>query len=673
MFFNGKQLVLDDFEPQVLEAFDDLAAVTRAMNATLCRKALPEHFLIALLSGVKNAVSREFQVKALDPASAAEIVRKQIMGKDLVTHDTLTTDTLSPAAQSMFEAFTHAWQDKGAPGGQFNLFAAEVLRACGHRTTTILSHGGVDLRELAQRLAATAGPADVGGIEVPSGRGAFDADGRLILESFDPAVRLIIERIESEGSSLGLEFIGPPLLLYAMLSIEDGILEQALRAQGASPRGLQQALLLMLRSLGRKKLSELPVRAATMQDSVRQAFENAARQADERQTELIGAPHLLAAIIDTDRLITAGLLREHDVKGNDLVDYAYRYYKPVQRDEDCFRLPPADEIIHSMRDRVKGQDHAIDSLRPMLRRICFGYRRPNRPLGVFLFLGPSGTGKTEIAKTMAQCIYGSQEKLIFLEMGQFGEHHDKSMFIGAAPGYIGYGEGQLTNGLRDKPQSVVLFDEVEKADRAIFDVLLRFLDEGVIQDPAGPMRDGRKCVVVLTSNLMLDDVVDFGRPSPGVASGDRPSLRDLYALDPHQRAARIREALGKVQVNRRGTPGATPERFFRPEFINRIDQIVLFDYLRKGTFVEIVEARLRHEAARFRDEMSIEFTWDESMVHLLAARCDVRAEEGARVVDKVIDTDVLSPLIDFCVAAGELRPRRLKLRDTQGRTEVLVG
>ncbi|MFV1964639.1 MAG: AAA family ATPase, partial [Pirellulaceae bacterium] len=256
----------------------------------------------------------------------------------------------------------------------------------------------------------------------------------------------------------------------------------------------------------------------------------------------------------------------------------------------------------------------------------FGYTRPNRPMAVLLFLGNSGTGKTQLAKEIAQAMYGSEDQLIFLEMGQFGDKHAKNIFIGAPPGYVGYGEGLLTNGLRDKPESVVLFDEVEKADRIVFDVLLRFLDEGKIADPAGPVRDGRRCVIVLTSNHALDML------QPLI---DRQS--EAKHLPRAEREAAKMEVRNEILAT----------GFFRPEFINRVDEIILFNTFDADAYRKIVHYLLETECQRLNKEKSLDFTVDDSLQDELVRQCVARSGEGARVCLKLVGEIVIAALIDY--------------------------
>jgi ATP-dependent Clp protease ATP-binding subunit ClpC len=272
---------------------------------------------------------------------------------------------------------------------------------------------------------------------------------------------------------------------------------------------------------------------------------------------------------------------------------------------------------------------------PLIRRMHFGLRRIGKPAGVFLFCGPSGSGKTAMAKAIARAVFGSEDRLLMLEMGQFQTKESMNIFVGAPPAYIGYGEGKLTNGLRDKPRSVVLFDEVEKAHPEVFDALLRFIDEGQIDDPAGPVRDGTECIIVMTSNIRTDDLAGL--------------LQDNgYRKNKWELRRRLREAL----LNRgaelpAGLPGREHFRF-RPEFLNRIDEIVLFRTLDENDMTKIAERHLTEYQRRLEEERQVSLYIPnlDAAARVIGHFC-ADLEEGARATLRVAQTAVLDPVIDF--------------------------
>ncbi len=203
-----------------------------------------------------------------------------------------------------------------------------------------------------------------------------------------------------------------------------------------------------------------------------------------------------------------------------------------------------DEILH---ERVIGQDEAVQLVADAVIRARSGIRDPRRPIGSFIFLGPTGVGKTELAKTLASALFDSEDNMVRLDMSEYQERHTVSRLIGAPPGYVGYDEGgQLTEAVRRKPYSVVLFDEIEKAHADVFNTLLQVLDDGRITDSQGRQVDFRNTVIIMTSNIgsqhLLDGVTADGEIKP--------------------------DARARVLAELRG--------HFRPEFLNRIDDIVLF-------------------------------------------------------------------------------------------------
>ncbi len=268
--------------------------------------------------------------------------------------------------------------------------------------------------------------------------------------------------------------------------------------------------------------------------------------------------------------------------------------------------------------------------------MLFDFRRPGKPAGVFLFCGPSGVGKTEMAKAIARAVFGSEENLIMLEMGQFQTKESMNIFVGAPPGYIGYGEGKLTNGLRDKPRSVVLFDEVEKAHPQVFDALLRFIDEGQIDDPAGPIRDGSACIIIMTSNVQTEGLGQLAE------TGDYQ--KNKWAI-----RHKLREALLNLPAERRGDASEGESFRFRPEFLNRIDEIILFRGLTEDDLTEIARRYLLEYQARLQEEKGLHITFSPNLdadARLVGQFC-ATLSEGARATLRVVHTAVLDPVIDF--------------------------
>jgi ATP-dependent Clp protease ATP-binding subunit ClpB len=228
-----------------------------------------------------------------------------------------------------------------------------------------------------------------------------------------------------------------------------------------------------------------------------------------------------------------------------------------------------DQILH---ERVVGQDEAVQLVADAIIRARSGIKDPRRPIGSFLFLGPTGVGKTELAKTLAAALFDTDENMVRIDMSEYQERHTVSRLVGAPPGYVGYEEGgQLTEAVRRKPYSVVLFDEIEKAHADVFNALLQVLDDGRLTDAQGRTVDFRNCVVIMTSNIGSDHLLD------GVTSGGEiePAARELV--------------LGELR------------RHFRPEFLNRVDDIVLFKPLTQPEIERIVELMFDEVRTRLAD------------------------------------------------------------------------
>lgn len=650
MFVNEQGLCLADFSPQVLKTTDNFQAVLAAMNETCCEQALPEHFLMALLRFKDSRLARRVAVK-VDPGVLASAAAGTVKSSATVVHKQFQPQTLSAAAVGMFRRLGELCDASGdAPEAQEAMLSAAVLESCSPRLAKLLVYSDLDAAAMAKELAAAKHET----LKV------FAADGAVIEGAMDRGAMKALNCMVSEGQSLGLDVLSTPLLLLALVGDNGGMAGLALRSQQVSPKEVQEAVLLRLRALGvPHRLTQMKLERACMQQTLQEVLQTAGSLAQDDSRPQVGQTQLLAALLDKDPVIAGGMLREHKVDLGQLADFLRRDQSLPATEVSPEEKPlTVEEIVEGLKSKIVGQDHVIEAIQPLLKRLRYNYTRPNKPMGVYLFLGPSGTGKTETAKALARFVYGADDQMVFLEMGQFGSEHDKSIFIGAPPGYVGFGEGQLTNGLRDHPQAVILFDEVEKAHKSVFDVLLRFLDEGVIMDPAGPLRDGRKCLIVLTSNLMLDGAVDLRwEDADASAPGAAPTLKQVYSMDTHTRQATIRNALSKIA-------------FFRPEFVNRVEEIILFKNLSENDFLGIAQRELAAEVTRFGREKEKTVELASGLVEAISQRAMMRSREGARAVGKVVSTDVVAPLIDFFTTGDNERFGKVKIEILDGRTVV---
>ena len=274
-----------------------------------------------------------------------------------------------------------------------------------------------------------------------------------------------------------------------------------------------------------------------------------------------------------------------------------------------------EEVLHK---RVIGQDEAVQVVSDAIRRNRSGLSDPNRPLGSFMFIGPTGVGKTELAKTLADFLFNDEKALTRIDMSEYMEKFSVSRLIGAPPGYVGYDEGgQLTEAVRRRPYSVVLFDEVEKAHPDVFNVLLQVLDDGRLTDGQGRVVDFKNTIIIMTSNLGSDLILDAANES---------SSEKTENVSPEVRA-KIDELL---------------KTHFRPEFLNRIDEIVMFQKLGKDCIGGIVKIQLERVAKRLEDRrISIDF--DEKAIDFLCEK-GYDPAFGARPVKRAIQNWVENPL-----------------------------
>jgi ATP-dependent Clp protease ATP-binding subunit ClpB len=268
-----------------------------------------------------------------------------------------------------------------------------------------------------------------------------------------------------------------------------------------------------------------------------------------------------------------------------------------------------------LRNRVVGQDHALVVVADAIRRARAEISDPNRPMGSFIFLGPTGVGKTETVKALAEFMFDTEQAVIRIDMSEYMEKHSVARLIGAPPGYVGYEEGgQLTEQVRRRPYSVILFDEIEKAHPDVFNILLQVLDDGRLTDGQGRTIDFKNSILIMTSNIGSQAIMD-------------PDLT------PAQRETAIQEAM---------------RAHFRPEFLNRIDEVVIFNQLTKEQLKGIVRIQLQQVEKRLQDKR-ITMEFDESSLKFLSDK-GFDPVFGARPLKRVIQSEILNPLAKEMIA-----------------------
>jgi ATP-dependent Clp protease ATP-binding subunit ClpC len=287
------------------------------------------------------------------------------------------------------------------------------------------------------------------------------------------------------------------------------------------------------------------------------------------------------------------------------------------------RLLKMEEELHKA---IIGQEEAIQSIAKAVRRARAGLKDPKRPIGSFMFLGPTGVGKTELTKALAKFMFGSEEALIQLDMSEFMERHTASRLVGAPPGYIGYDDaGQLTEALRRRPYSIVVFDEVEKAHPELHNMLLQIMEEGHLSDAKGRTVDFRNAIIVMTTNVGAEEIKKQTSLGFQLKRDEKAEERTSY----EEMRKKLTESLKKV---------------FRPEFINRLDSVIVFRSLNKEDIRKIVNLELNKVTDRLA-EHEVTLTATEAALDLLAEQ-GYDPEMGARPLRRVIQQKVEDPLSD---------------------------
>jgi ATP-dependent Clp protease ATP-binding subunit ClpB len=323
------------------------------------------------------------------------------------------------------------------------------------------------------------------------------------------------------------------------------------------------------------------------------------------------------------------LLRE-EVTAEDIAAIVSRWTGiPVSRmlQSEREKLLQLEAILHQ---RVVGQDEAVRAVANAIRRSRAGIQDPNRPIGSFLFIGPTGVGKTELAKALAEALFNTEQAMIRIDMSEYQEKHSVSRLIGAPPGYVGYEEGgQLTEAVRRRPYSVILLDEIEKAHPDVFNILLQVLDDGRLTDGKGRTVNFKNTILIMTSNVGAHLIME--------------RLADYRGDDKDTLMQSLREEIMMLL-----------KQSFRPEFLNRIDEIVLFEPLSPELLSQIVTIQLNQAKKRLADQ-DIELSWEPEVVELLG-ELGYDVQFGARPLKRVIQNLILNPLAEKLLS-GEIPPR----------------
>ena len=306
---------------------------------------------------------------------------------------------------------------------------------------------------------------------------------------------------------------------------------------------------------------------------------------------------------------------------------------PVKKlvNEESERLLNMENILH---ERVVGQDEAVKSVAKAIRRGRVGLKDPKRPVGSFLFLGPTGVGKTELSKALSEVMFGDENSMIRVDMSEYMEKHTVSRLIGSPPGYVGFDEGgQLTEKVRRKPYSVILFDEIEKAHPDVFNVLLQILDDGILTDAQGRKVDFKNTVIIMTSNIGAKMITE----------------QKKLGFTPQE------DEFSKTQEKIKNDVMGELKRTFRPEFLNRIDDIIVFEQLNKQSIREIAKRLVVGVQKRLTD-LGISLTVDDSAIDIIADKgFDViyGARPLKRAIQSLIEDSIAEKMLDKTFTNGD--------------------
>ncbi len=324
-----------------------------------------------------------------------------------------------------------------------------------------------------------------------------------------------------------------------------------------------------------------------------------------------------------------------EVGENEIAEVVSQWTKiPVKRlaEEESARLRKLESVLHK---RVIGQEEAVSAVAKAVRRGRVGLKDPNRPIGSFLFLGPTGVGKTEISKALAEAMFGSESAMVRVDMSEYMEKHSVSKMIGSPPGYVGYDEGgQLSEKVRRNPYSVILFDEIEKAHPDVFNILLQVLDDGHITDAQGRKTDFKNTIIIMTSNAGAQSIIEpkaLGFASVEDAKHNYDRMKD--------------SVMEEVR------------RIFRPEFLNRIDETIVFHALTKEDMKKIVTLMTKTLIERCKTQMGIELHITGTVKsHIVDTAYEPKY--GARPLRRMIQNKIEDGL------AEEILSGRVKAKDT---------
>ncbi len=331
------------------------------------------------------------------------------------------------------------------------------------------------------------------------------------------------------------------------------------------------------------------------------------------------------------KLQSSRRILKEEITGTDIADIVSRWtHIPVSRmlEEEARKLKRMEEVLKA---KIVGQDEAVKKISDTIKRSRAGIGDPNRPIGSFLFLGPTGVGKTELTKSLAEFLFDDEKALVRVDMSEYMEKHSVSKIIGAPPGYVGFEEGgNLTEIVRHRPYSVILFDEIEKAHPEVFNILLQVLDSGHLTDTKGRVVNFKNTVIILTSNIGAQYIDRMEKI--GFRSGDG---EESQRTDYEDAKKKVLDSL---------------KDYFRPEFLNRLDDIIVFDILSPQVVRSIVDIQIGIVKTRLKTK-EIELVLSSDALDLLSKE-GYNPQYGARPLKRLIQNKILNPLANLMISEG---------------------
>ena len=470
---------------------------------------------------------------------------------------------------------------------------------------------------------------------------------RLSLENMPPALEEAhrkITRLEIEKEALkkeSEESDGKARTRVKSIEKEIADLRDSTRELEQKWKNEKETLTEIKRAKGELEQAKIDADAAELRTDLTKTAEIRYGTIPSLEKEIEAATKRLKRLQQTRRVL------KEEITDEDIAGVVARWTGvPVSRmlEEEAEKLS---RMELELRARIVGQDEAVQKVSDAIKRSRAGISDPNRPVGSFLFLGPTGVGKTELTKALAEFLFNSDKSLIRVDMSEYMEKHSVSKMIGSPPGYVGHDEGGgLTELVRHRPYSVILFDEIEKAHPEVFNILLQVLDNGRLTDAKGRTVNFKNTVIIMTSNIGAEHI-------------DRMSSLGFGAGVSRTESERYDQVKDKVMDSLK--------EYFRPEFLNRLDEVILFDILSPESVHEIVKMQLKIVADRLAEkQISIAFS-DAAIDHL--SKDGYNAQYGARPLKRLIQTKILTAVANMMVARGVMEGGSVKVDVKDGEKE----